>query len=121
TEDSLTAGATPLTGIRPGAKVTAVNGEPVTSFRELQTKLVSARPGDVRLSFDSAPDLTFELPGGADEKQRVVSSLEPFLPFAPILGTIVPGDPAAEAGLEVGDRILEAGGQPVATWAEFVA
>jgi regulator of sigma E protease len=39
--------------------------------------------------------------------------------FLPILGTISPGKPAEAAGLQVGDRILEANGDPIRTWEDF--
>jgi regulator of sigma E protease len=48
--------------------------------------------------------------------------LRPFSPRAPaVLGLIVPGGAGERAGLREGDRIVAAGGQPVATWGEFTA
>ena len=37
----------------------------------------------------------------------------------PVLGTILPDKPAAEAGLETGDRVLSVNGEPVRTWTDF--
>lgn len=34
----------------------------------------------------------------------------------PVLGSVVEGTPAAEAGLEAGDRVTSANGEPVQTW-----
>jgi regulator of sigma E protease len=39
---------------------------------------------------------------------------------APRVGTLVPGMPAAQAGLRPGDRIVAAGGKPVESFAELV-
>lgn len=39
--------------------------------------------------------------------------------FLPIIGTVTPGKPAAMAGLMMGDRILEANGDPIRTWEDF--
>jgi regulator of sigma E protease len=39
--------------------------------------------------------------------------------FLPIIGSVTPGKPAAEAGLQVGDRIVAANGEPIATWDDF--
>ncbi|MFV0637204.1 RIP metalloprotease RseP [Mitsuokella sp. WILCCON 0060] len=38
----------------------------------------------------------------------------------PILGTVLAGKPAAEAGLQNGDRVLAIDGQPISSWSEFV-
>lgn len=38
----------------------------------------------------------------------------------PVLGTVLTGKPAAEAGLKDGDRVLTVNGNPVATWSDFV-
>jgi regulator of sigma E protease len=42
----------------------------------------------------------------------------PLLP--PVIGEIVPGEPAEAAGLQDGDRIVSADGTPVKTWAQWV-
>ena len=38
----------------------------------------------------------------------------------PVLGYVMPGKSAVEAGLQAGDKILAVGGKPVATWSEMV-
>ena len=38
----------------------------------------------------------------------------------PVLGMVLTGKPAAEAGLKDGDRVLTVNGNPVATWSDFV-
>jgi len=38
----------------------------------------------------------------------------------PSIGSLVKGDPAMLAGFEVGDTIIEAGGQPISTWSQWV-
>jgi regulator of sigma E protease len=38
---------------------------------------------------------------------------------APVIGTVEVGSPAAEAGLEPGDRIVAMAGEPVEWWSEF--
>ena len=38
----------------------------------------------------------------------------------PVLGTVLAGKPAAEAGLRDGDRVLAIDGTPIATWSDFV-
>lgn len=38
----------------------------------------------------------------------------------PVLGSVIAGKPAAEAGLKEGDRILSLEGQPIGSWQDFV-
>lgn len=42
-------------------------------------------------------------------------------PLAPVLGEVISGGAAAEAGLQPGDRILRANDQPITRWSEWVA
>jgi regulator of sigma E protease len=39
--------------------------------------------------------------------------------FPAIIGSVSPDKPAAKAGLRVGDRIVEAAGEPIATWEDL--
>ena len=39
----------------------------------------------------------------------------------PILGTVLEGEAAAQAGLQSGDRVLAIDGKPIATWSDFTA
>jgi len=38
----------------------------------------------------------------------------------PVVGQLVPGDPAERAGMQVGDRVLSVDGQPIKTWPALV-
>lgn len=42
-------------------------------------------------------------------------------PLAPVLGEVISGGAAASAGLQPGDRILQANEQPISSWSEWVA
>jgi len=47
--------------------------------------------------------------------------LEPWRPVVePVFGELVPGEPAAQAGIHPGDRILSADGQSIGSWNEWV-
>jgi regulator of sigma E protease len=121
TEERLPEGAEALTRIEPGYVLTAVNGTPVTTWRELQIALARARAGEARLDFENAPSISFTLPPADEQRGMLMSAFEPALPVEPVLADVIGGGPADQAGLRAGDRILRAGGRDVATWQEFVA
>ncbi|NEX20356.1 RIP metalloprotease RseP [Thiorhodococcus mannitoliphagus] len=65
-------------------------------------------------------DAVAELSDEPDLLRRV--GLEPKRPkIPPVIGEIVPGESAEQAGLEVGDRILSVDGAPVESWQAWVA
>ncbi|HEX2167880.1 MAG TPA: RIP metalloprotease RseP [Longimicrobiales bacterium] len=119
-EEDLTAGAAPLAAIPPGALVTAINNEPVTTWRDMGLALTTARAGETQISFEDHPPVTFTLPSDDEEKAGIINSFNPALPAGAVLTQIVAGGPAAEAGLRPGDHVLQAGGTAVPTWHDFV-
>lgn len=51
-------------------------------------------------------------------QQLGIQPERPILP--PIIGKVFPGEPAKQAGLQTGDQILSAAGQPIDSWDEWV-
>ncbi|BAW80088.1 membrane-associated zinc protein metalloprotease [Candidatus Nitrosoglobus terrae] len=51
-------------------------------------------------------------------RQLGIQPKQPLLPA--VIGKILPGEPASQAGFQPGDRILLAEGQPIHTWDEWV-
>lgn len=110
--------AAPLLEIPRGAELTAVGGEPVESWNDVAEALMEAPPGPLTLEFADAPPATLTLPADDSARMSVFGVLEPYVPA--VIGQVNPGSPAARAGIETGDRIVSAGGQPIDTWGEFV-
>src|SRR5690606_34405342 len=52
-------------------------------------------------------------------KALLVAHLGPVYP--PVIGDVLEGQPAAEAGIRAGDRVISAGGKPVRDWRELVS
>jgi regulator of sigma E protease len=119
-EERLTMEAAALSEIAPGARVTAINDQPVSTWRELGLALTTARAGEIRITFEDHPPVTFMLPADDEEKGGVISAFEPALPAEPVLEEIIAGGPADQAGLRAGDRVLQAGGRDMRTWQELV-
>jgi regulator of sigma E protease len=119
-EEQLPEGGEPLTRIQPGWDVATVNDAEVTTWRELTLALTRARAGQASLDFHNAEPITFTLPSGDEDRARLINALEPRIPTPAVLADILPNGPAAQAGLRSGDRILQAGGQEVGSWQEFI-
>jgi regulator of sigma E protease len=105
-------------GLVPGDRVLAIDGSPVDTWMELYK--------EITFSPDQRKRLEVERGGGRLQVEIALGSRSRYkLGYAgilPHLGVVVrevtPGMPAARAGLEPGDEILEVDGQPVANSAE---
>ncbi|MBS9403106.1 RIP metalloprotease RseP [Halomonas sp. TRM85114] len=119
-------------GLQAGQEIASVQGEGVRSWEEINIKLVAAigESGELRIGArDEAESETREhrLPVqdwlvGQDPPQPLPSlGLTPWRPpFPAVLGQLVEGEAAAEAGLALGDEVLAVNGEPVEDWPHFV-
>ncbi len=110
--------AAPLASIPFGARITAVGGVPVSSWNDIVEALDDAPAGPITLSIADAPDVQLVLPESRTERRQMLEPLQPLT--QPIIGDVEPGSPAARAGIQPGDRVLSAAGQPIRSWNEFV-
>ncbi len=119
-------------GLEAGQEIVAVDGEPTPTWQELNEQLVMRLGERGTINFtvqypDSSLryDLYAELEGwqvDPDAPNPVASvGIELFAPTAqPVADQVVAGDPAEQAGLEPGDRILSADGRGMPTWSDWV-
>ena len=117
-------------GLQAGDRIQRIDGEPVSTWSDALDAIANATLGRQPLpmvvtSADGTPrSLTLplqQLPAGQDVG-RYLDTLGLRLASPPAMAaTVVPGQPAAAAGLQSGDLIRRVNGQPVADFEDFRA
>lgn len=116
----LPAGAEALAQLSPGDRITRVAGQPVESWDDINEVFLSNSADSFAVELEGKPALMVRLHRDALEARlRAVQALRPFL--VPVMGVVTPGEPAARAGVQVGDTLVAVDGSPVTQWTDAVA
>jgi regulator of sigma E protease len=107
-------------GLAVKNRIVAVNGHPVSTWEEVTERLlVNADHRDMQrleIKNDSSGTLRrMELPVS---NQEFVESVRPFM--ATTVGKVLPGSPAEQAGLRVGDQVTAVNDTAVEQWEQLV-
>ena len=118
-------------GFEAGETIRAINGEPVASWQDVRWRMLQLalerRPVKVEVlnrsnqlnwrTLDMSPFDAEQLEGDT----LALIGLKLYRPeIKPVIGQIVAGSVAEQAGLQAGDQILAADGKPIASWNELV-
>ena len=118
-------------GLAPGAEILAVDGERTPTWglamQALAGASLSDEPVRLRVRLRDGSEREIRIPPGsigdlASEPDLLQTlGIEPDRPrVPPVIGEVLPGEPAAQAGLRPGDLILEADGTPIEDWGDWV-
>lgn len=103
--------------VQPGDTIRVVNGEPVTTWSQTM-RAIARSEGRVSIETDrGSVTIPLDQPG-APRAADVAVALDYRLP--PVLGGVVPDQPAARAGFQDGDTIRTIDGAPISTWNDMV-
>lgn len=118
-DSALPVGAEPLRDIPSGTRVLSAGGREVESWEDILEGIQDA-PGDsVVLVFEKGDPVVLSLHRDAlRERVEAATALQPF--SDPIIGELVDGSPAAQAGLAPDDTVLSVNGAPVLQWHDMV-
>ncbi len=118
-------------GFEAGETIRAINGEPVASWQDVRWRMLQLalerRTVKVEVlnrsnqlnwrTLDMSPFDAEQLEGDT----LALIGLKLYRPdIKPVIGQIVAGSVAEQAGLKAGDQILAAEGKPIASWNELV-
>jgi regulator of sigma E protease len=101
-----------------GDTLVAVNGHSVSTWEEFLAIVDNSSGDTVTVRTQRA---TVAVPVGDESgvtRQAVAVAIQPFAPA--VLDQVLPGGPAARAGLESGDSVVAVEGHPVGSWPELV-
>lgn len=120
-----------VAGFGPGDRITAVNSAPVDSWQDVRLLLLESVLEDGRVEVtvisedgtSAIRSLSFGESGLLKKDGEILENigLSPWQPvLEPVISEVQSGTAAERSGLRPGDRIVEADGQAVRTWAEWV-
>jgi len=118
-------------GFEPGETIRAINGEPVTSWQEVRWRMLQLALERQQVKVEvlnrnkqlnwRALDLSSFDAEQLDGDTLALIGLKLYRPeIKPVIGRIVSGSVAEQAGLQTGDLILSANGKPIFSWDALV-
>ncbi len=114
-EELVPPGAEALRQIPVGTRIAAVNGRPVATWNEVTDGIANSPESEIRLGLEGGRTVVLPIHQDAlEERLKAAQALQPYRPA--VIGQVLPGRPAARAGLEAGDTIVAIDGRPVRQW-----
>ena len=112
-------GAEALAELPPGARLVSVGDRQVEHAGDVWDGFLEAPAGLLTIVTDE-PRIEIEIDLASDPQERAQILQGLLLWRDAEVGLVNPGSPAAEAGLQTGDRVLMAGGVSITNWYDFV-
>jgi regulator of sigma E protease len=118
--ETLPPGTEGLARIAPGSRFVRIGSAEIESWGDVQRGLLNSPPGPIQIELVE-PQYVVEIRIPADEMERraLTGSVGSWIEAG--VGALIPGGPAAKAGLEIGDRITAVNGDAVENWYDFVS
>jgi regulator of sigma E protease len=108
-------GAESLREIPVGARIVAINGRPVADWNGISEGIANSPEPEVRLELEGGESVVLPIHQDAlEQRLKASQALQPFRPA--VIGQVLPGRPAARAGVQAGDTIVAIDGKPVGQW-----
>ncbi|MDH3205263.1 MAG: RIP metalloprotease RseP [Gemmatimonadota bacterium] len=115
----LPAGAELLATAEPGSRIVRIGDQAVQDWDGVVTGLLEATPGSLSIELvEPLRSIEIVVPDEQAGRLALAQSVLPWIESG--VGFVLPGTPAEDGGLEVGDRITSVAGTPVQSWYDLV-
>lgn len=109
--------------IAPGDTIVAIDGARVSSWNDVLAQIDTGHGDSVTITTQRGAPVTVpvsEKRGSSSgvTREQLAFAIQPYFP--PVIDEVLPGSPAAHAGLAGGDSVTSANGQAVASWSQLV-
>ena len=107
-----------LSQLQKGDTILQVDGTPVRNWNQVAEHLASPKGDTVAIGTNRA---RVEVPvGGAGQLSGTDLLAAIDVKLSPVIGDVLPGSPAAKAGLQAGDSIVAIGGTHIGDWSDLL-
>jgi regulator of sigma E protease len=104
-----------LKSIRPGTRILAINGKRVSTWTDVVEGIANVPEPDVRIELSDGRTISLPIhPDALEQRYKASQALQPYR--SPVVGQVLPGRPAARAGIQFGDTILAVNGRRMDQW-----
>lgn len=107
-----------LKSITPGDTIVAVGGKPVATWNDVSQAIATSPDTMLTIATNRATVSVAAGPESGRRRMELIGALMPWYP--PVAGLVVPGKPAARAGLQRGDTLVAIGSTPIRTFGDLV-
>jgi regulator of sigma E protease len=108
-----------LTQIPPGTQIIRINGDTVRSWDQIVSQITNGSDPRVRIELANGKTLVLPIhPDALEQRMKAAQAIQPYRDA--VVDSILPGKPAAAAGIQKGDTIVAINGHPVRQWYDMV-
>ena len=107
-----------VSAIAPGDTIVSVSGKPVATWNDINEALVTTPDTTVTITTNRG---AVSVAAGPEAGKRRIDLLEALLPwYPPVAGAVLPGKPAAIAGLRTGDTLVAIDSTPIRNFGDLI-
>jgi regulator of sigma E protease len=114
-DEMVPAGAEALREIPSGSRIISINGRQVTSWNDVSEQIANSPEPELRIELNGGRTVVLPIHQDAlEQRLKASQALQPFRPA--VVGQVLPGRPAARAGIGTGDTIVAINARPIGQW-----